>query len=127
MSPGGQILDADRRGDQHHADADNFRYLSLQLRQQVLCPPGCAVDDSTDKAAFTIDTDLSRLSEELLTLDLVWRWKKAKGLDYAEDLADFERQKEMDIAADRAAQPISTSRAFEDAPDGWWPGTVTQV
>ena len=38
----------------------------------------------------------------------------------------------MDIAADRAAQPISTAHHFEGVPsgygpDGWWPGTITHA
>ncbi len=109
--------------------SDSFRYTYVS---RYFARPTGNSDETNDKAAFTIDTDESRLSEELLTLDLVWRWKKAKQLDYAEDLADFERQKEMDIAADRTAQPISTALPFEGltsgyGPDGWWPGTITQV
>jgi hypothetical protein len=104
--------------------SDSFRYTYVS---RYNARPTGNSDDTNDKAAFTVDTDESRLSEELLTLDLVWRWKKAKQLDYAEDLADFERQKEMDIAADRAAQPIATTNAFEELPEGWWPGTITQV
>jgi hypothetical protein len=103
--------------------SDSFRYT---LVSRYYARPTGNSDDTNDKAAFTVDTDESRLSEELLTLDLVWRWKKMKQLDYAEDLADFERQKEMDIAADRVAAVIPTASPFEK-PDGWWPGTVTQV
>ena len=75
----------------------SFRYTYVS---RYFARPTAETTDVNDKAAFDVDTDESRLSEELLTLDLVWRWKKAKQLDYAEDLADFERQKEMDIAAD---------------------------
>jgi hypothetical protein len=103
--------------------SDDFRYTYVS--RYFARPTGETVD-TNDKAAFSIDTDESRLSEELLTLDLVWRWKKAKQLDYAEDLADFERQKEMDIAADRAAQPVSMAHDVRGG-DGWWPGTITQV
>ncbi len=104
--------------------SDSFRYSYVS---RYFARPTGEASDTNDKAAFTVDTDESRLSEELLTLDLVWRWKKAKQLDYAEDLADFERQKEMDIAADRAAQPIATSYAFGDLSDSYWPGVITQV
>ena len=39
---------------------------------------------------FTSDTDTTELNEELLTLSLIWRWNRAKGLDYAEDMRNFE-------------------------------------
>lgn len=37
------------------------------------------------KPAFTADDDTFLLSERLLTLGLIWRWKAQKGLDYSED------------------------------------------
>lgn len=46
----------------------------------------------TAKARFTADTDLSLLPERLLTLGVVWRWKRAKGLDYAQELADYKME-----------------------------------
>lgn len=44
------------------------------------------------KAMFTSDDDGTFLDEELLTLDIKWRWLSAKGLDYAEDMATAERE-----------------------------------
>lgn len=43
------------------------------------------------KAAFTSDDDTSYLDEELITLGIKWRFKQAKGLDYGEDMATYER------------------------------------
>lgn len=72
---------------------------------------------------FEADTDTSFLSEELLTLSLRWRFKQAKGLDYAEDMATFERRKERLMARDGGAtaltlspQPIDPNRI--NIPDG---------
>jgi hypothetical protein len=42
-------------------------------------------------AAFTTDTDSFVLDERLLTLGLIWRWKAQKGLEYAEDMATYEK------------------------------------
>ena len=39
----------------------------------------------TDRVRWTIDTDTSYFDEWLITLDIVWRWRKAKGLPYGED------------------------------------------
>lgn len=43
------------------------------------------------KALFTADTDeVVDLPDEIIALGLEWRWKHAKGLDYAEDFRDYE-------------------------------------
>lgn len=40
---------------------------------------------------WTTDQDISVLDDDLLIGGVVWRWKSAKGLDYAEDFASYER------------------------------------
>lgn len=47
-------------------------------------------DLTTYKQYFTLDTDTLLLPEEILTLGLRWRWKKEKGLEYAEDFRTYE-------------------------------------
>lgn len=42
------------------------------------------------KRQFTADTDSFLIERELLKLSLTWRWKKEKGLDYAEEYEEFE-------------------------------------
>lgn len=37
------------------------------------------------------DTDTPLLDEDLIIAGIVWRWKAAKGLDYVEDFATYER------------------------------------
>lgn len=49
-----------------------------------------AQDGTTTKARFTADDDTGRIEERLLTLGLIWRWKKAKGLDYGEDFRTYQ-------------------------------------
>lgn len=49
---------------------------------------------------WNADTDLTIFPEYLLELDLLWRFKKEKGLEYAEDFRDFETQFEIEKAAD---------------------------
>lgn len=48
-------------------------------------------DGTGDASAYAADTDAAVLSEELLTLAVIWRWRQAKGLDYAEELANYDR------------------------------------
>lgn len=76
---------------------------------------------------FMADTDVSLLSEEILTLEIIWRFRQSRGFaQYAEDLATCEREKEKIAAADRALGRIRTERndvaAWPQAP--YWNGTV---
>jgi len=56
-------------------------------------------------SAFVADTDITIFSETLMTLDLIWRFKKEKGFDYAEDFRDFEThfqiEKQIDTPSSR--------------------------
>jgi hypothetical protein len=49
-------------------------------------------DGTTYKQYFTLDTDTILLPEDLVLMGLRWRWKKEKGLDYAEDFRTYEMQ-----------------------------------
>lgn len=50
--------------------------------------------------SFTADTDTSLLDEYILTLGLIWRWKAAKGLDYADDFRTYQAHVDTAIARD---------------------------
>lgn len=85
-------------------------------------------DGTTDADAWAADTDGSLIPEKLIEYSLIWRWKQAKGLDYAEDMTTFEREKEKSIARDRGPKSVKTTTAWRgDPPGSWWPGTVTEV
>jgi hypothetical protein len=85
-----------------------------------------AADGTTGKPVLTLDDDVPRISDELLVLELVWRWKQSIGIDYGEDMATSNRMKEMIIAADRGPRILSLSTPFRgNVPEGFWPGTVT--
>lgn len=47
-------------------------------------------DTTTYSQYFNFDTDTLLLPEEILTKGLRWRWKKEKGLEYAEDFDSYE-------------------------------------
>lgn len=61
-----------------------FEYLS---KNWIL-----SADGLTYKQYFTLDTDTILLPEELVLQGLRWRWKKEKGLEYAEDFRTYELQ-----------------------------------
>lgn len=47
-------------------------------------------DGATYKQFFTLDTDTILLPEAIVMQGLRWRWKREKGLDYAEDFRTYE-------------------------------------
>ena len=54
----------------------------------------------TERAAWVSDDDVALLDEELITLGVTWRFMKAKGLDYSEAFASYERMVERKLAND---------------------------
>ena len=102
------------------ATTDSFVY-SYQSKEWVY-----ASDGVTSKTEFTLDDDTPRLPDELMTLELIWRWKQSIGIDYGEDMSSCNRMKEMVIAADKGPRILSLSQPFRDGlPEGFWPGVVT--
>ena len=82
----------------------------------------------TDKVRFTADDDVSRLDEEIMTLGVIWRFQKAKGLDYSESFRSYELMIQQVAARDESAPVLSLSRGlvsrrYYDAniKDGNWP------
>jgi hypothetical protein len=70
-----------------------------------------ADNGGTPKTSFTADTDAFRLSEELLKLCIVWKWKAMKKLPYAQEQQDYEDAKEKLITADKGARILRAGRA----------------
>lgn len=59
-----------------------------------------------NKAEFTADDDTFVLSERLLTLGLIWRYRAQKGLDYSEDMTSFEIALSQAQTRDKGARVI---------------------
>jgi hypothetical protein len=80
----------------------------------------------TAKAAFTADTDTTVFPERVIRLGIIWRWKEARGLAYAEDLETYERAKEKAAGNDRgrAALVVGRRRLSGDIPTAY-PGAIT--
>lgn len=68
----------------------------------------------TNIAEWLYDTDTLRISERLLRLGLAWRWKAAKGLDYAEAMSSFERFLETEASHDWGLAAKDLSRMDVD-------------
>ena len=73
-------------------------------------------NSGSNKATFTLDTDTFRLPERLLTLAIIWMWRAEKGLDYQQELSDFNMAFGQETGRDRGSHIIRLGRAR--IPDG---------
>lgn len=75
---------------------------------------------TTTRARWADDTDLGKIPERLMALGVIWRWRKAKGLDYAEEMATYEREVEKACSRDRGTGLIRKDRNFDYPPAPGW-------
>ena len=92
---GGQMQFAPTPADGAQA---SFPYVSKNF--------GRSANGATPISVFSNDGDSFVLNERLLTLGLIWRWKAQKGLEYAEDMANYEKALSEDQARDKGAPAI---------------------
>lgn len=71
-------------------------------------------------ASWVNDADTSLLDEQLIALGTIWRWKAAKGLDYAEDFNKYEKRVLDAIGRDGTKDWLSTDGTKFDV----FPGVV---
>ncbi len=79
--------------------------------------------------AFTADANTIEFPESLVRLGLRWRFKQAKGLDYAEDMRTYQVRLMEAVENDKGTgRTISSSRSVRDRPAHryhMWDGTIT--
>lgn len=75
-------------------------------------------DGVTYKQYFTLDTDTVLLPEDLVLAGLRWRWKKEKGLEYAEDFRTYETQIKEAMGHDGGKHTIDMNGSQGDAVPG---------
>lgn len=86
-----------------------FEYISNKWCQSSL---------SVAQAAWAADTDTAKLDEELITLGVVWRFKKAKGLEWESDFLEYENQKKKMIARDGGMRNLCFGDSYTGSPAG---------
>jgi len=87
------------------ADTAAFGYYSTSF---------CESSGGTAQQAWAADTDEGLLNESLMTLGIRWRWLKAKGLEYAEDFATYERRVTDAMARDGGNETLSLESRDRD-------------
>jgi hypothetical protein len=75
-----------------------FEYLSKYWAASAALAP---------KEKFTIDTDVSLLDESLMLLGLIWRFRRAKGLEYETEENDYRMQVQLSKSADSGSKRIN--------------------
>jgi hypothetical protein len=87
------------------AETVAYEYISMNWCQSSLL---------VGQSRWAADTDTGILSENLMTLGIIWRFKSAKGLDYAEAMNDYEIAVNKAIFKDGARVTIDTSNCERD-------------
>lgn len=77
---------------------------------------------TTERTTWAVDTDTSRVPEDMIELHLTWRWLRAHGMDYAEEMATYEREVERAAARDRGLHILTLDRRGGGVAN--WPGTI---
>ena len=72
--------------------------------------------------AWTADSDLSLIPERVIRLGTIWRWKRAKGLDYSQDFDDYEAA--LDRIGGQESTGMVVPMADDFQPTDTWPGVI---
>lgn len=86
----------------------------------------CQSQASVEAESWAADTDTGILSEELMTLGIIWRWQRVKGLDYAESFRTYEAQVAQAILRDGGKRSFNIGGSRYDRvrspyiPEGNW-------
>ncbi len=120
---------------------DKFRIRGTDLLMMPAPPAGDTIafeyvsaywvdtdaDRIGDQAAFTADAQTALLDERMLTSDIVWRYRRSVGLNYAEDFRTAQATILDRIARDGGRSTISMGASPARAvpsitvPEGSWP------
>lgn len=69
----------------------------------------CETSGGTGQAAWAADTDVGVLDETLMVLGVIWRFRKARGLDYAEEFNTYEKEVDQAIMRDGGKRDLNYS------------------
>jgi len=72
----------------------------------------------TTQSAWLADDDLPLLDAELITLGVVWRFLKAKGLDYSEPFRTYQQEVERRLSNDGSMSILDLNGERSDAGSG---------
>jgi len=77
------------------------------IRFEYITNHPVTANDTTTKARFTADNDTCLLDDDLLIMDIKWRWNKLKGLPWEADLQEAKIYQKSVRAADRPPKKLN--------------------
>jgi hypothetical protein len=85
----------------------------------------CLSVANVEQEAWAADADTGLINEEMMTLGVIWRFLKAKGLDYGEEFMTYERAVDHWTSVDGAKPVIDMTGQFTEhltltIPEGSW-------
>lgn len=69
----------------------------------------CSSDQLTTREKCTADTDLVLFDDDLMTMGIIWRYKRAKGFEYVSALAEYNERLDQMMSNDAPAAGIRLS------------------
>lgn len=78
----------------------------------------CQSSGGTGRDRWAADDDTGVLNEDLLTLDLIWRWKASQGLAYAEEKQEAEIQINQAMAVNGSNRILNLEGDTDEFPFG---------
>lgn len=58
-------------------------------------------DGSNERSTITKDDNVTQFPDRVLTKGIIWRWRRQKGLSFDDQMAEFEADFALELAADR--------------------------
>lgn len=81
--------------------------------------------DGSRKARFTLDDDTVLLpSEDLVKLGIIWKWRRLKGFDYAQEYETWRQHCQIMAGRDRSLGPVAFGPALNNLPEPVTPDTI---
>ena len=84
--------------------ADNGKTIAFEYLSSYWADTAAG---GAEKSKFTLDTDVALIDEELMTLGLIWRFRRAKGLEFESEQSEYMAQVNVIKAADGGATTLS--------------------
>lgn len=79
--------------------------------------------DTTAKSVYELDSDVSKIPEDVVEKGLLWRFKRAKGLDFSAELSEYNEMTRTRYAQTRGESdiPIPNGLVTPEITDGYVP------
>jgi hypothetical protein len=90
---------------------ENGQAVKLEYRSAYWI---ASADATTIRNAWVEDSDIALVPERIMKLGIVWRWKRAKGLDYAEEFATYEKERLKAERNDAGFRTLTMREGFGD-------------